>query len=1000
MPGRDNYYRILGLDPAEQDWPVIEKRIQDKRREWSKQKSSGNPDQKRQSARYLDSLGDIERVLFDPATRVAEAKEAKRLLQQEQKAGLKKLDEQIALFATEGRYTDDDIKLVYRQLSKAFGESEIEQRFKDAGLKKIATAETHTAPSRQGLDSVIARQIRTNLNHLSLTSLYAFLDRKPHSTPEELRRRAGEIYAEIKRIGKTDVDSTARSDLTGQCKTVFANADEKAKYDYTLSLQVLEELKPNLEVAGRDKFLTTDEMDVLIGQATARRVLPEDARAYIEEYAAKRKWGIQKPAGGARARPASMCGYCGALSNTPGATTCGACGEPLEVACPRCATPVPSTLRTCPKCGCDTGDAPLVRSLMTEGQHLFVQGDFDAARQRFQRVLVIWPGWEAAQNEISRIDARQSEIGRRIKAIEHLIAARELTEAAREIEQAVRGHGHSPFVKLERRVNDGIARAATLVAEGRRLQTAGKNAEALDRYTQALGLQSDCDEALRALASCPPDAPTTLRVNPERNGYHLDWHSPSATADTVYQVVRKADGPPAAPDDGATLKQVRGTTYADTDVPVGTLWYYAVYTHRGQIASPMPAVSGPHLRITDVEALMIVAGSGQVTLSWRRPPGCVGVEVWRGLGFPPKDKTDGIELVVSGDSCVDNGLTNGQTVGYLITAIFKDPLCPGRQLRTQGIHCTAVPVTPPEPVRDLIAERKGKTVTLKWTSPSRGAVQLRCADQPPVQTEGDLFDLRRLDELGKSIPVRTGGQTQFNLTNSTACIIPLSIEGETAIIGRWITVTALEPVTALESRPLGNNIVLTWVWPSAIDTVRICYRFDRFSTGPEDTDAASIICNRTEYDRHGCWELRAVEDRAHYFSLYSATAPDGPYAAPAERLESMGHRHEVRYRVVKKRWFPLLPWVRNMILELRGSQSLHLEELILVAKPNTLPVSPGDGVTIHEVKEVILRQGRADIPIPKEHWGRNMLVRLFFRRAADSGLVRLLHGSAKEMRLG
>lgn len=291
MAERESYYLVLDLDPDENNWPIIQKRIEQKQLEWSKQRLLGPPDQKRRAAGYLENLENIRTVMGNAETRASESEEAKQQLQQQ----LKYLDEQIDLLATtatNGSYNDDDLKLIHRQFNQFFSETEIEKRIRHFGLKRNAKAGKKTK-TRQKIDATVAKRIRANLDYLSLSSLYDFLDLKPHNTPKELCRRADKIYLKLKSNNKTNTEHTTQIDLTGQCKNIFANAEEKAKYDYTLATQVLDELKPKLELAGRNNHLSQKTIDLLINQAAARSILPEDARSYIEEYATKRKWSIE-----------------------------------------------------------------------------------------------------------------------------------------------------------------------------------------------------------------------------------------------------------------------------------------------------------------------------------------------------------------------------------------------------------------------------------------------------------------------------------------------------------------------------------------------------------------------------------------------------------------------------------------------------------------------------------------------------------------------------------
>lgn len=264
---RENYYIALGLDPEVLDPLAIERRIKEKQREWAKLRLSGPPKLKRAAAAHLEHLSDLRRVMLNPETVLEEARCAKRLIERERQAQLTQLDEQIALLAAHGGYTDDDLKHLVNNFRGDVGQPEIEQRIKAAGLARSAP---ETPKVRPRLDAVVARNIRENLAALGLDSLYQLLGLEPHNSAAALIEKTDALYGELRRSGKTDVQASARSELLGHCKRLFADAAAKAKYDQTLSEQILEGMKPNLELAGRNRYLSLDVQGRLTSQAIAR----------------------------------------------------------------------------------------------------------------------------------------------------------------------------------------------------------------------------------------------------------------------------------------------------------------------------------------------------------------------------------------------------------------------------------------------------------------------------------------------------------------------------------------------------------------------------------------------------------------------------------------------------------------------------------------------------------------------------------------------------------
>ena len=151
--------------------------------------------------------------------------------------------------------------------------------------------------ARETIDPGQARKIRQGLEHLGLANLYEFLGMKSLSSPKALCDRADEIYKDSMRTGRTDVEASTRNDLVGYCKALLQDDGQKARYDNTLAIEAMEVLKANIELAASDGVLSRQEMDALIRQARQRGVAAEDARAYIQDLAAARKWLVQSDDG-------------------------------------------------------------------------------------------------------------------------------------------------------------------------------------------------------------------------------------------------------------------------------------------------------------------------------------------------------------------------------------------------------------------------------------------------------------------------------------------------------------------------------------------------------------------------------------------------------------------------------------------------------------------------------------------------------------------------------
>ena len=911
MAERPNFYLVLELDPKVDEWSMIEQRILEKRRAWSKDRSQGNPSARRRAEAGLAFLPEMEAVLRNPETRRQEAREALRQQEQKKRERLKDMDDAANLLKTGGSCGEEQVNKLAERFAGTFSVDEIRTRLHAAGVQ-IEGPGTVRKPrsAKEQIEKVTASSIRQNLDHLGLATLYEFLELKPQSSPQALCDRAEEIYRENQRLGKTDAASSARNALAGICKSLFQNDHEKARYDNYLAIAAMEGLKHNIELAASDGFLTRKEMDALVQQARDRGVSAEDARAFIEDLAATRRWGIQTDGGDLPSEALKLCGFCSTLA--PAASSrCAACGEPLEMDCPRCGAQNPTQNTACASCGCRTGDAPLVQGLLKEGERLTLEGDFVAALRSFDKALLYWPDWRPAVEARHRAEEKRGAREAEVAVIETFLRERKLITAGSALERFRRTHGEAGLEDLERRAREGIAKAEAAFQQGEQRRRAGDYEGALDRYDEALSICTDFEPVHRVLAA------------------------------------------------------------------------------------------NPSLRITEVDDLEVMAGDGEMILRWSPPPGCRTVEVWRQNGAPPERAGLGTAVVVAGNSVHDAGLVNGQIYGYRIVAVFPDPARPGGERRTAGRTVVATPISPPRPVLDLHASRNGKVVLLSWTPVEGASVQIRQTSRAPEHAPGLILPASQADRFGTLVPNSSINAAQVTLSSQgRTFFIPLSVSNATAVAGRAVEVTSLDPVRRLAARRSGSSLVLTWNWPSGTDEVTVAWAHDRHPEDPSQGNGSRARVTHREYDRAGCWMLPHAERRPHYFSVF-AKAPGADLWAPAARVvESMGQSLSVSYQVVVRKAL-LRRTIEEAWIELTcgNGDGTELPALVIVGKAHGVPLSPKDGEVLAETPSLRFDQGRARLPIPERCWSGRPYVKLFFRDAEAAREIRLLPAEKERLRL-
>lgn len=992
----DNFFNLLELDPSVDDWAVIEASILEHRRSWSLLKNQGAPSAKRKAERYLKLIPEIEAALRDPVQRRSIASAAKEELESQTAQQLAKLDQLITMIR-EQTVGPDEVKLLAREAGGGITEAVVTQRLKTRGISVDADRTVKkSARFRPKLELSIVKSIKDNLGHLRKDSLYDFLAMSPRSSPKSLYDAADEIYKEIRRKGLTDPDSTARQELAGHCKAIFKDRQEKERYDNSYSVEAMEGLNSHLELAGRDGFLDQQEIENIVREARGLGVALEIAMEYIEDYAGKRKWPLQR----SNELPSlhlKLCGFCSTLARTAQETRCHNCGKELVQPCPRCTRPTATQDECCGNCGCSTGDAPLVQGWLHEGQEHLTRGDTYSAIVCFDRALLCWENWEPAQKAKAQAEKLRLRRDQTLEAVETLARARKLEEAQGALDRFRREFGGTGTEALAGRINAGIACAAETFSAALALYSSGKINSAIEKYSEALGHCIDHQPTLRALAACPPPAPAALDVVLKGATALLSWKPAPARGLIMYRVQRKTSSVPTSVEDGTQICDIPSLNWKDTTIPPGLPFYYSVFALRGKVASLTGANSGPYIHLADVTGIAIEAGDSQLSLRWTKPPACKNVEVWREIGSPPTSPGRGTRVPTSGETAVDQGLANGSTYGYLLVSVFEDPRDGRGVLRSPGVAVVATPVEPPPKIADLHARREERTVFLEWTPPRRGEVQIRQCSRLPNTSPGEVIALATAISFGLPVQVTGRGTAQATLDGQgRVYFVPLSVVVETAVVGVPIDVKMLDEVTNLEAQRQGNTIQLTWMWPKGAIEVLIVWRHDAFPRVPEEVGERRSL-SRTEYEHAGLWELRNAPRLRHYFTVFVQGQEADLYSAGSQVLEASGLEAEVTYKVVTKRGV-FSRSLKEAWIELRTRDLQRLPALQAVLKQGLPPARREDGRVVVDIDSLEFVSGFARIGLPPQE--ASGFVKLFFNDGQNARGIRLIPAAIDQLKIG
>ena len=1002
MTDRPNYYVLLDLDPSVVDPAAISARIQDKQREWAKTKTMGAPKVRRKAETYLEMLPDITATMGDDALRDDEADAARQELADVQAAKRAELDDKIdILIARGGPVREDDLQNLVKLLGNVVPRAEVERRVREKGLE-IARARPKQRPDKLRLDGTIAKKIRTSLGITGDEDLYAFLGTgfSKNSESSLLGKQARKMYQDIIALGALDGVEKARKELAGLAEKAFESEEAAQRYENTRSWEVLKGLEEHITLSVTGNVLTADRLDKLVRTARERfKVKPDDALAFIEEFAAKGKI-IVAEATGLPAVDLLQCGYCDTLATQADQERCLECHELLVQPCRRCQTPTPTQYSTCQGCGSHIGDAPNVKKLVAEADRLRAAGEYVESIRHFDQALHIWSDHAPAIQGRKQVESLQRQREGELRRIETLVSGRELMKAQRELERVIRSIGSGGTDGLRRRIDEGLTQANKAYKEGERHRRAGAGDLAFDCYERALRHCQDHGPAKEAMVSDPPPEAVKLDGRVTGNGVRLTWRATPARGRVTYRVVRKRGGAPAGDADGEVLaEEVGATRYDDTQPEAGTPWYYAVFSRRGGVSSTRPATTGPHLVLAGVTGLDLEAANRQVTLRWTPPAGCVRVEVWRAVGREPRIHGEGRRIQVTNHSAVDGGLTNGTTYGYRILPVFMG--ASGKELFGPASKRTVTPVAPPAQVEDLAARRQERTVLLTWTPlPDPVQVQIRGTDDIPTYTPGQIVSTAAAGQFGEAVPLTGTGSTQVELSGQGRMyFVPLSVLAQTAVVGPAVAVTTLDDVVDLQTRLLPDRIVLTWAWPAGTTEALVRYSHETYPTSPVDGPGAADRITASLYKSQGGWVLEKPARRRYFFTVFVKDPRAELYSSGVQAFASMGQEVKVAYQVRMRRAL-LGRAVKQAWIELECAEPCTLTGLEVRGDPVVPPAASTDGVRIAGVDRLEIDDGRARIDIPRAKLGRRMYLKLFFKDPRACAEIHLRPRAMDKLLLG
>ena len=152
----------------------------------------------------------------------------------------------------------------------------------------------------------------------------------------------------------------------------------------------------------------------------------------------------------------------------------------------------------------------------------------------------------------------------------------------------------------------------------------------------------------------------------------LSWFTTGNPWYVGTMIRRRTDHYPTSTSDGTQIYWYNGRTYTDTNLSNGVTYYYTAFVQDAlnQLTVAQNAMATPCYS-KNVQNIVVAPGDKSVRLTWTNPVGAdySATKILRRTDRYPTGPTDGSVIYwYNGTTCVDNGLTNGQTYYYGVFA--------------------------------------------------------------------------------------------------------------------------------------------------------------------------------------------------------------------------------------------------------------------------------------------------------------------------------------------
>ncbi len=976
--GLDNYYLILGLDFAkpESDIQVIQQRLKEKTDFWNRNADKGTMQQKYRQ--YKSQVLDIGKVMTTKELRTAEASDAMQFV-----SGI--LKEELRFFAGKKEIEETAAKAMMEKCGlwpEMFETLSGLKIIPDQNAKKTQDEDPNPKPDKLAK----FRKYTPDLDIVHKENLYDFLagDQMEGSVLQaldgaELIQGYSDPLKKRVKNGRTEEDVATKS-LCAACEEVFdpKNGQLRVNYDKYLIWQKIDAvINRMVKYAGMKKSLEAQQAELFTDELTQILRSREEAEKRFRQIC-----GFKDiRAGGGAAQQAEirqrvLCGHCFQMSDiSHGERRCTFCGKDLYLVCPQCAKEAAVSSKACGHCGFVFENIKKAEIYCDRAQQALKNMELDKAAGALAKAAELAQKYKRIHELQKQLGELQATFSKEIAKMNQLAAEKKFYQAA-QILRSLQKKAPAAEIADAVLIETAVREAERLYQQAVRETSEQKLIEACSGIT---GICPDYPGVEALLLKYRPGPPAALRIlcDPRTGSNLLTWEKSPSAGTISYKILRKANAAADSMQDPAAeeIGTAGDAEFTDTSPKSGVTYYYSVYAMRAGVSSDPVCASAVNL--SQIQFIAKEEGDGYIRLEWEPLQQNARLAVCRGEDAAPQKISDGKMIRAADTFLLDDTVENDRCYYYQFFVTYQT----GR--KDTVVLTTAGPLIPsalPEPADGLtVRVMEDCLFEAKWQDPGKGRIRLYYTRQRVSLKYGDITTLDKVERFLKPVDSVSyaAGCCRFRLDGTGSCaVIPVTIKGQTAVIGEQAAVMQVEKIQVQSMEQINSNLRITIRWPKDAASVLAIYGNDGYALDLEDRRGKTVRnFSKEKYEADTGIYLQNIEKKDYYIVLYSAVRLNGEliYSEGTQVFYANRPKADIRYAIRVKGFI-------NKQIEvefLSDETEFYLPDVDLVCRQGSPPVYVTSGKVVEHIDRQEV-QGSCKVIFPLEAVPKNSYLKPFF----------------------